>query len=94
MQKVEHWKYVHSVTVTMPHLAAFEAFCCELLLVALVAVDVMLFGDEALGADGILAGAAHETLFMPLPGLVLHLLHAGLTLCKVYWRNVNKIYRP
>ena len=66
------------------HLAAFDALCCELLLVALGAVDVVLLGDEALGADGVLAGAAHEALFMPLPGLVLHLLHTGLTLCKVY----------
>ena len=85
---------LHCVTVTMSHLAAFDAFCCELLLVALGAVDVMLFGDEALGADGVLASAAHETLFMPLPGLVLHLLHAGLTMCQVYWRNVDKIYKP
>ena len=63
----------------LSHLAAFDAFCCEFLLVALGAVDVMLLGDEALGADGVLAGAAHETLLMPLPGLVLHLLHAGLS---------------
>jgi len=62
----------------LDHLAAFDAFCCEFLLVALGAIDVMLLGDEALGADGVLAGAAHETLLMPLPGLVLHLLHAGL----------------
>jgi len=60
------------------HLAAFDAFCCEFLLVALGAVDVMLLGDETLGADGVLAGAAHETLLVPLTGLVLHLLHAGL----------------
>ena len=85
MQKLEHWKYFHCVT--MSHLAAFDAFCCELLLVALGAVDVVLFGDEALGADGVLAGAAHEALFMPLPGLVLHLLHTGLTLCKVYCKQ-------
>ena len=37
----------------------------------------MLFGNEGLGADGVLAGAAHEALFVPLTGLVLHLLHAG-----------------
>merc|ERR1711944_314587 len=60
------------------HLAAFDALCCELLLVALGAVDVVLLGDEALGADGVLAGAAHKTLLMPLSGLVLHLLHPGL----------------
>ena len=82
MQKLEHWKYFHCVTVTISHLAAFDAFCCELLLVALGTVDVMLFWDEALGADGVLASAAHKTLFVPLPGLVLHLLHAGLSLSK------------
>ena len=38
----------------------------------------MLLGDERLGADGVLAGAADEALLVPLPGLVLHLLHAGL----------------
>ena len=38
----------------------------------------MLLGDEGLGADGVLAGAADEALLVPLPRLVLHLLHAGL----------------
>ena len=73
MQKLEHWKYFHCVT--MSHLAAFDAFCCELLLVALGAVDVVLLRDEALCADGVLAGAADEALLVPLPSLVLHLLH-------------------
>ena len=72
---------------TVFHLAAFDALCCELLLVALGAVDVVLLGDKALGADGVLAGAAHETLLVPLPGLVLHLLHAGLSLEKVYCKK-------
>ena len=35
----------------------------------------MLLGDEGLGADGVLAGAADEALLVPLTGLVLHLLH-------------------
>ena len=38
----------------------------------------MLLGDEGLGADGVLAGAADEALLVPLPGLVLHLLHPRL----------------
>ena len=73
------FKLLRCVTV-LSHLAAFDALCCELLLVALGAVDVVLLGDEALGADGVLACAAHKTLLMPLPGLVLHLLHAGLNI--------------
>jgi len=60
------------------HLAALDTLGGKLLLVALGAVDVMLLGDEALGADGILAGAADKTLLMPLPSLVLHLLHTRL----------------
>ena len=35
----------------------------------------MLLGDEGLGADRVLAGAADEALLVPLTGLVLHLLH-------------------
>ena len=73
--------------VSVSYLAAFDAFSCEFLLVALSAVDVVLLGYEGLGADGVLAGAAHETLLVPLPGLVLHLLHAGLSLEKVYCKK-------
>ena len=47
-------------------------------LIALGTVDVVLLGDEGLGADRVLAGAADEALLVPLPGLVLHLLHARL----------------
>ena len=57
------------------HLAALDALRRELLLVALGAVDVVLLRDEALGPDGVLAGAADETLLVPLTSLVLHLLH-------------------
>ena len=71
--------------ILITHLAALDALGSKLLLVALGAVDVVLLGDEALGADGVLAGAAHKTLLMPLPGLVLHLLHAGLN--KVYCKK-------
>ena len=47
-------------------------------LITLGTVDVVLLGDEGLGADGVLAGAADEALLVPLPRLVLHLLHPGL----------------
>jgi len=60
------------------HLAALDALCSKLLLIALGAVDVVFLGYEALGADGVLAGTADEALLVPLPGLVLHLLHTSL----------------
>ena len=68
-----------SDTLYTAHLTALNALCCELLLVALGAVDVVLLGDEALGADGVLAGAADEALLVPLTSLVLHLLHTCRT---------------
>jgi len=60
------------------HLAALDALRSKLLLVALGTVDVVLLRDEALGADGVLAGAADEALLVPLTSLVLHLLHTSL----------------
>jgi len=59
------------------HLTALDAFCSELLLITLGAVNIMLLWYEALGSDRIFAGAAHEALFMPLPGLVFHFLHSS-----------------
>ena len=67
------------------HLITFDTLGGELVLVAGGAVDVVLLGDEALGPDGVVAHTAHEALLMPLPGLVLHLLHAGLN--KVYYKK-------
>jgi len=67
-----------SDTSLRDHLAALDALCRKLLLVTLGAVDVVLLRDEALGADGILAGAADEALLVPLASLVLHLLHTSL----------------
>jgi len=55
-------------------LTALDAASGELLLVAGCAVDLLLAGDEALGADGRLADDAAEALLVPLPRLVLHLL--------------------
>jgi len=60
------------------HLAALNALGGELFLITLGTVDVVLLGDEGLGADGVLAGAADEALLVPLTGLVLHLLHTSL----------------
>ena len=64
-----------SHTSLRDHLAALDALCGKLLLVTLGAVDVVLLRDEALGADGVLAGAADEALLVPLTSLILHLLH-------------------
>jgi len=47
-------------------------------LVAAGAVDLLLVRDEGLGADQRLADTAGETLLVPLPRLVLHLLGASL----------------
>ena len=62
----------------MFHLAALDTLGGELVFVAAGAVDVILLGDEALGADGVAADAADEAALVPLPRLVLHLLHARL----------------
>jgi len=59
------------------HLSALDTLGCKLVLVAGGAVDLVLLGDEALGAYGVGAHAAYEALLVPLPGLVLHLLHPG-----------------
>ena len=61
------------------HLIALDTFGGKLVLVAAGAVDVMLLRDEALGPDGVLAGAADEALLVPLTSLVLHLLHTFIS---------------
>lgn len=55
-------------------LIAFHTSSSKLFFVATCAVNLLLPGYEALGADRGLADAATETLLMPLPSLVLHLL--------------------
>ena len=60
------------------HLAALDTLGGELVFIAAGAVDVILLGDEALGADGVAADTADEAALVPLPRLVLHLLHARL----------------
>ena len=68
-----------SHTSLRDHLAALDALGRKLLFITLGAVDVVLLRDEALGADGILAGAADEALLVPLTSFVLHLLHTCRT---------------
>lgn len=58
----------------MSYLVALNAASGELVLIAASAVDLLFTRDEAPGADGVLAHHAAETLLVPLPGLVLHLL--------------------
>ena len=60
------------------YFVAFYALCSELVLVASSAVDIILLGNEGLGSNGVLANTADEALLVPLPGLVLHLLHPRL----------------
>merc|ERR1712233_268578 len=67
-----------SHTSLRDHLAALDALGCKLLFITLGTVDVVLLRDEALGANGILAGAADEALLVPLTSFVLHLLHTSL----------------
>lgn len=56
------------------YLVAFNASGGELVLVARSAIDLLLARNEALRTDRVLADHAAETLLVPLPGLVLHLL--------------------
>lgn len=54
----------------------------KLLLVAGHAVVVVVFRDEALGADGLLASLAGETGLVPAVPLVLHLSGAFRKTCR------------
>jgi len=58
------------------HLAALYALSGKFFFIALGTVDVMLLRNEAFSPNGILAGAADKALLVPLPRLVLHLLHS------------------
>ena len=62
------------VKVSRVYLLAMEAFLGKLLVVAGSAVDVIALSQEALGADGLLAVVAGETLLMPDLVLILHIL--------------------
>ena len=61
-----------------PHLAALDAFRGEFFFIAFCTIYIVLLGDEWLSSYRILAGATDKTLFVPLPSLVLHLLHSRL----------------
>ena len=61
------------------YLGTLDTLGGKLVFITAGTVDVVLLGDEGLGPDGVVAGTAGEALLVPLPGLVLHLLHA----CKV-----------
>lgn len=65
--------FIIFLTIT-PYLIALDAACGKLLLVAAGAVDLLLPGDEGLGANGRLADAATEAVLVPLPSFVFHLL--------------------
>ena len=58
------------------YLVALDAASGELLLIACGTVDLLLTGDEALGANGSFADTATEALLVPLTCLVFHLLRA------------------
>ena len=60
------------------HLAALVALGGKVVLVAGHAVDLLVLGYEALGADRRVAREAQETVLVKLLALVLHLLHARL----------------
>jgi len=60
------------------HLAALDALGRKFFFITFCTINVVLLWDETLGSNGVLAGAADEALLVPLPGLVLHLLHARL----------------
>ena len=67
---------IQSVTMNVgSNLAALDALGSKLFFITFCTIDVVLLGDKTLSSDGVLAGAADEALLVPLPSLVLHLLH-------------------
>lgn len=78
-----------SFDINLLYLVALDASGSELILVAAGAVDLLLAGYEALGADRVLAHDAAETLLVPLSRLVLHLLRA----CNYFIVNFLSISR-
>lgn len=68
------WFILVSDSASLDDFGTFDTPGGELLFVAASAIDFLFSGDEALGADGGLAGTAREALFVPLTSLVFHLL--------------------
>ena len=60
----------------MTHLATPATLGSICVLIAAGTVDIATRGDEGCGTNVTLAGAADEAALVPLPALVLHLLHA------------------
>jgi len=84
------------------HFAALDTLGGKLVLVAFCAVDVVLLRDKGLCANRHLTSAADKTLLVPLPVLILHLLHAssenvstciasGGKLCVITGSTVNSV---
>ena len=61
---------------TPANLGALDALSGKFVLITAGTVDVVLLGDEGLCPNGVGACTAGKALFVPLPGLVLHLFHA------------------
>lgn len=68
----------------MVDLLAAGAGLGELLLVAGAAVDVVVFAQEALGADGLLTLITGEALIMKRVSFILHTLHTCST-----WKHTH-----
>jgi len=58
------------------YLSTLDASSRELFLVASGAINFLISGYEALGADGRVTHDAAETFLVPLSGLVLHLFRS------------------
>ena len=61
------------LNIHLPHLFAVHTLHGKLLLIAGHTEVMVVLGDEALGADGLLASLAGETGLVPAVPLVLHL---------------------
>lgn len=70
------WVILVSHPTGSDHLVTLDTPGGELLLVAARAVDLLLTGNETLGADRGLADATRKAFLVPLSSLVFHLLRA------------------
>ena len=60
------------------HLNTFDTFRSKLVLVALCAINLVFLGYKRFCSNWVRASATDKTFFVPLPGLILHLLHTCL----------------
>lgn len=77
---VKHWTNPNP----NPHLLAMHTLHGKLLLIARHTEVLVLLGDEALGADGLLAPLAGKAGLVPAVALVLHLPGA------LDWRRMER----